>query len=63
MDNKDVIYIQAVRCKRCGRLLTSKKAMQDGYGESCRCKARKEELEKAPIPGQMSITDYLDDGD
>ena len=55
-----VFNIQARRCKRCGRLLTSKKAISDGYGENCRCKVRKEENEKAPIPGQMNIEDYLD---
>lgn len=54
-----IIMIQARRCKRCGRLLTSKEAVERGYGCQCATKARKEEAEKQPIPGQRSIFDYL----
>ena len=35
------------------------------YGEGCQCaeKARKEEQEKQPVPGQRSIFDYLSEED
>lgn len=56
-----IILIQARRCKRCGRLLTSKEAVERGYGCQCAEKARREEQEKQPIPGQRSIFDYLSD--
>lgn len=52
-----VFTIKARRCKRCGRLLTSAKAVEEGYGESCRCKIKKEDKEKEPIPGQLNIFD------
>lgn len=51
-----IIMIQARHCKRCGRLLTSKEAVERGYGCQCAEKARKEEMEKQPIHGQRSIT-------
>lgn len=56
-----IFTIQARRCKRCGRLLTSKEAVECGYGCQCAEKARREEQEKQPIPGQRSIFDYLSD--
>lgn len=56
-----IILIQARRCKRCGRLLTSKEAVERGYGCQCAAKARREEQERQPIPGQRSIFDYLSD--
>lgn len=58
-----IILIQARRCKRCGRLLTSKEAVERGYGCQCAEKARKEEQEKQPIPGQRSIFDFLSEED
>lgn len=56
-----VFTIKARRCKRCGRLLTSKEAVERGYGCQCAMKARMEEKEREPIPGQRSIFDYLDE--
>lgn len=56
-----IFTIQARRCKRCGRLLTSKEAVERGYGCQCAEKARREEQERQPIPGQRSIFDYLSD--
>lgn len=58
MDKDEIFIIKARRCKRCGRLLTSEKAVRDGYGESCRCKAKKEERENEPLPGQISMFDF-----
>lgn len=53
----EIFSVRARRCKRCGRLLTSTKAVQEGYGESCRCKVDREEQERKPIPGQMTLFD------
>lgn len=57
-----IFMIQARRCKRCGRLLTSKEAVEKGYGCQCAKKARLEEQEREPIPGQVSIFDVLEEG-
>lgn len=56
-----IFTIQARRCKRCGRLLTSKEAVERGYGCQCAEKARKEEADKQPLPGQWNIFDYISD--
>ena len=43
MDNNDEIFtIKARRCKRCGGILTSKQAVEDGYGHTCKMKAKAE---------------------
>ena len=66
MSGSDEIFtVKARRCKRCGRLLTSAKAVADGYGEQCACKMRKEKEAREPIPGQYSFPflDMEDDSD
>lgn len=55
-----VFLIKARKCKLCGRILTSKKAVEDGYGETCKCRALKIEKEEEPLDGQMNVFDYLD---
>lgn len=58
IDPEEIFTIQARLCKRCGRLLTSSKAIKDGYG--CTCK-RKDYIEKFGMPqleGQISLLDY-----
>ena len=57
--DSDVFTIKARRCKVCGRILTSKKAVEEGYGETCKCKAKKLEQEREPIDGQMDVFDFL----
>ena len=59
--DSEVFTIKARRCKVCGRILTSKKAVEEGYGETCKCKAIKLEEEKKPIDGQMDVFDFLKD--
>lgn len=54
-----IFTIKVRRCKRCGRLLTSKEAVERGYGCQCAQKAKAEKEAREPIPGQMNITDYL----
>lgn len=56
----EIFTVKARRCKRCGRLLTNPKAVEDGYGESCKCKVKKEEVEKEPIPGQIELFSLLE---
>lgn len=56
-----IFMIQARRCKRCGRLLTNKEAVEKGYGCQCAKKVQIEEQEREPIPGQWSIFDILDE--
>lgn len=53
-----IFMIQARKCQRCGRLLTSKDAIEKGLGCQCAMKAAAEKAEKEPIPGQMDIFDY-----
>lgn len=57
-----IFYIQARRCLRCGRLLTSKEAVERGYGCQCAAKARKAAAELKTIPGQMDIFDLMPGG-
>lgn len=59
--SNEIFTIRARRCKRCGRLLTSTEAVEKGYGCQCAAKVRLEEQEKAPVPGQMNIMDFLND--
>ena len=50
MNNSDEIFtIRARRCKRCGGILTSKQAVEDGYGHTCKMK-EKAEREEREIP-------------
>lgn len=51
----DVFTIPARRCKRCGGLLTSAQAIKDGYGHTCKMKARREELARLEAKNQMSL--------
>ena len=59
MSSDEIFVVKARRCKICGRILTSKKAVEEGYGETCKCKAKKLEKEKEPLDGQMNIFDFL----
>lgn len=59
----EIFTVRARRCKRCGRLLTSKEAVERGYGCQCAAKARQEEIERKPLPGQMNIFDFFSNDD
>lgn len=63
MSGDEVFTIQARRCKRCGRLLTSQEAVERGYGCQCAMKAKREEEAQKPMPGQQTIFDYLEDAE
>ena len=51
----EIFSISARRCKRCGGLLTSDKAIRDGYGPVWRYKACKEALEQEMARDQLSL--------
>ena len=51
----DIFTIPARRCKRCGGLLTSDKAIRDGYGPVCRSKACQEAAEQEMEKDQLSL--------
>lgn len=54
-----IVMMPTRRCKRCGRILFSKEALETGYGCQCAKHVRKEELEKEPYPGQINLLDFL----
>lgn len=54
-DHDDVFMVKARRCKRCGGLLTSAKAVAEGYGHVCKMKELGELQAKQPLPGQISL--------
>ncbi len=53
----EVFQIPARRCKRCGGLLTSAEAIENGYGSCCLRKMRQEEREKEAAKNQCSLFD------
>ena len=53
----EVFTIPARRCKRCGGLLTSAQAIQDGYGHTCKMKARREALAGEEAKNQITLFD------
>lgn len=55
--DSEIFQIPARRCKRCGRLLTSRKAVELGYGCQRLRKEQEEARAKEPIPGQMNLLD------
>ena len=61
--SNEIFTVKARRCLRCGRLLTSEEAVENGYGCRCMELAKHEKREKEPIPGQMDIFDYLGGND
>jgi len=59
MNNDEIFTIKARRCKRCGGLLTSKQAVEDGYGHVCKIKIVKEEEARKLDEMQVNIFDIL----
>ena len=59
-----IFTIEARKCKRCGRLLFSREALERGYGCLCERKAKADgtygkEMQDENLPGQMSLLDYF----
>ena len=59
-DSGEIFMVKARRCKRCGGLLTSKQAVEDGYGHVCKMKAHAEAEAAKPDPNQMTLFPFLD---
>ena len=56
MDKENEVFtIQARKCRRCGGLLTSAKAIRDGYGACCLRKIRQEERGREEDKDQMNL--------
>lgn len=55
--NGEVFHIPARRCLRCGGLLTSASGLRDGYGHTCRRKARIEAAEREAQKFQITLFD------
>lgn len=51
----DIFMVRARRCKRCGGLLTSRQAVEDGYDHVCKMKELNEKLSKQPLRGQIGL--------
>lgn len=51
----DIFMVRARRCKRYGGLLTSRQAVEDGYGHVCKMKELNEKLSKQPLRGQIGF--------
>ncbi len=51
----DVFMISARKCKRCGGILTSKKAVEKGFGHTCLKKEKQEAAEKELDERQISF--------
>lgn len=58
MEN-EIFHVRARRCKRCGGLLTSPKAVEDGYGHTCKQKTIAEEEARKPDPDQVTFEQFL----
>lgn len=59
-ETSDIFTIKARRCKRCGGLLTSKQAVEDGYGHVCKMKTQAELRAAMPDPNQISLFEALE---
>lgn len=49
----DVFFIKACRCARCGGLLTSQQAINDGMGHVCKIRSEQERKANEPDPDQL----------
>lgn len=58
--SNEIFTIPVRKCKRCGRLLTSKEAVEEGYGHICKMKTHAEEEAKKPIDGQINLMDFFE---
>ncbi len=51
----EIFVIKARRCKRCGGLLTSEFGVKEGYGHTCKKKAKVEEEQREFEKRQLSL--------
>ncbi len=55
----EIFMVKARRCKRCGGLLTSKQAVEDGYGHVCKMKTYAEIEAAKPDANQLTLFDVF----
>lgn len=61
MDTENGIFtIKARRCQRCGGILTSAKAVEDGMGHTCMMKSKAEEQRREFEKNQITLFDSID---
>lgn len=61
MDTENEIFtIKARRCQRCGGILTSAKAVEDGMGHTCMMKSKAEERMRELEKNQINLFDSMD---
>ena len=58
-ETSEIFTVKARRCKRCGGLLTSKQAVEDGYGHVCKMETQEEQRAAMPDPNQISIFEAI----
>lgn len=59
----DIFKIPARKCLRCGGLLTSAKAIRDGYGHTCKMKVQQEKINREELKNQFSLFGGDTDGE
>lgn len=57
----EIFTVKARRCKRCGGLLTSKQAVEEGYGHVCKMKTLEEESTAKPDPNQLTFFNLMEE--
>lgn len=57
----EIFTVLARKCKRCGGLLTSKRAVEDGYGHICKMRAAEDRAASQPIKGQVTLLDLINE--
>lgn len=60
-EKNKIFLIEATRCRRCGRLLTGKEAIERGMGSGCMCKAQRERAEREILKQNYSLFDFCKD--
>lgn len=60
LNDDEIFTVKARRCKRCGGLLTSKQAVEDGYGHVCKMKSEAERKAAEPDPNQLTLFDAFE---
>ncbi len=60
-EQDEIFTVKARRCRRCGGLLTSKQAVEDGYGHVCKMKTNAEIEAAKPDVNQLTLFDEIEE--
>ena len=60
-EQDEIFTVKARRCRRCGGLLTSKQAVEDGYGHVCKMKTCAEIEAAKPDVNQITLFDVFEE--